>query len=118
MTDTQKLELRQILRYFHRGLFHHGDCIGADAEAHDIAREFSYGVEIHPPLESRKRAWCSSMLVHDPKPYLERNHDIVDACHLLIACPAGPEVMRSGTWATIRYARRTGVPVVIIERGE
>ena len=114
MTTKQKLGLSQTLRYLH-GMFHHGDCIGADIEANGIARSLNYGVEIHPPIDSRYRAWCSSMCVHSRKPYLERNHDIVDVSHLLIACPAGPEILRSGTWATVRYARKTGVPVIILE---
>ena len=114
MTDKQKLDLRQTLQYLH-GMFHHGDCIGADWEANHIARCLNYGVEIHPPIDPRYRAWCSSMCVHICKPYLERNHDIVDVSHLLIACPAGPETLRSGTWATVRYARKTSVPVIILE---
>lgn len=126
MSGHQLGDLRRILRCFHGpvltrkslgGILHHGDCIGADEQANDIAREFSYGVEIHPPSDAKKRAWCTSIMVHAPKPYLERNHDIVDACDLLIACPAGPEVMRSGTWATIRYARKTGVPVIVLLEG-
>ena len=49
------------------------------------------------------------------KRYLERNRDIVDACDILIACPRTlKEELRSGTWATVRYARKVGKPVAIL----
>jgi len=43
------------------------------------------------------------------KPYLARNQDIVDETEVLIAVPAQKkEIVRSGTWATIRRARKAG----------
>lgn len=54
-------------------------------------------------------------VVHEPRPPLERNRDVVDASDVLLACPGGmAEEQRSGTWATIRYARKAGKPVVIV----
>ena len=51
-----------------------------------------------------------------PKDYLDRNHDIVDQTDLLIATPKeNTEVLRSGTWATIRYAKKINKPTWIIE---
>jgi hypothetical protein len=91
--------------------FHHGDAIGADAQADRACRELAIPVVIHPPAITTKRAFCQRPgdLVHPPQPYLERNHAIVDSCELLIACPGEAfEVLRSGTWATIRYARKIG----------
>lgn len=97
--------------------FHHGDCIGADAEAHNLMERL-HGVRIwvHPPEDTKKRAFCkgTNVVFLPAKPYIERNHDIVDACKLLVACPEGPERRRSGTWATVRYAQRIGKPVTII----
>jgi hypothetical protein len=62
---------------------------------------------VHPPTDDRKRAFCTGNGADwEPKPYLERNHDIVDETTILIACPNGEERMRSGTWATVRYARQ------------
>lgn len=96
--------------------FHHGDCIGADAQAHAIAIRFKLPVHIHPPEDGRKRAFCKGAAVeHAPRPYLQRNHDIVDSVDILLATPRdSKEVLRSGTWATIRYARKRGIIVVVV----
>ena len=51
----------------------------------------------------------------DPRPYLARNRDIVDASDLMLACPAEQqEVLRSGTWATIRYALKRDKHLIVI----
>jgi len=95
--------------------FHHGDCIGADAQAHDIAKPFAASIVIHPPTDPKKRAWCFGGYMLPEKTYLKRNHDIVDQCDILIAAPKGFfEEQRSGTWATIRYALKVNKPVSII----
>lgn len=102
--------------------FHHGDCIGADSSAHDIVRDITgpgrfdgIPIIVHPPINQSKRAFTIGHSERQPKPYLERNHDIVDECDLLIACPKGfTEELRSGTWATIRYAIKSKKPVIII----
>lgn len=94
--------------------FHHGDCIGADAQAHGIARELGIRVIVHPPKNFEKRAFCKEAGMCNPKPYLERNRDIVNDTDVLIATPeTSYEVVRSGTWATIRYARKTGKTVYV-----
>ena len=97
--------------------FHHGDCTGADAQAHALVRQICNDVRIvvHPPSNSAKRAWCQGGKLLPPKPYLTRNRDIVDACDMLLACPKEQEeTLRSGTWATIRYARAVGKTVRIL----
>lgn len=97
--------------------FHHGDCIVADSVAHVFADVMGITIIVHPPINDMYRAHNSgtTTTIMEPKPYLERNHDIVDAIDLLIACPKdGVERMRSGTWATVRYARTKGIPVAII----
>jgi hypothetical protein len=89
---------------------HHGDCVGADAMVHALAVSRGIPVVIHPPLNPTKRAWCDTgkvTLLH-PKPYIIRNHDIVNLCDELLAVPNAREVIRAGEWATIRYARRIG----------
>lgn len=87
-------------------VFHHGDCIGSDDQAARTAKELGFRVEAHPPSNPKKRAWCvANDVVYPGLPYLERNHKIVDGAHYMVATPQGPEVIRSGTWATIRYSQ-------------
>jgi hypothetical protein len=101
--------------------FHHGDCVGADAEADDlIAQIGGCKIVIHPPDNPRKRAFKTrypGRIVLPAKPYLMRNHDIVDATDILIAAPkTNEEELRSGTWATIRYAMKQGKEVLKLHR--
>lgn len=98
------------------GELHHGDCIGSDAQAHEIARRLG-GLWIigHVPDRDEKRAFCDFDVTLPPRSYIERDHNIVDACDFLLATPHGHvEELRSGTWATIRYARKTGKALRII----
>ena len=96
---------------------HHGDCLGGDAEFHAICLDLEFEIHIHPPLIPKNRAFCHPAdFTYTPKAYLSRNHDIVDACDILIAAPAKPETRRSGTWATIRYARKQKKPIALITK--
>jgi|SRR6185312_14545802 len=116
MTMAQKYSLRNFL-HGGSGEFHHGDCIGSDAEGHGIAMQCGYCPVLHPPSNYSKRAWCDvpSHLMRPEKPYLPRNRDIVDETVALIATPAEfEEQPRGGTWYTIRYARKRGKPTVLI----
>jgi hypothetical protein len=116
MTSAQRYSVEELLQKLGGNEFHHGDCIGADAQAHGIAYRIGYRIHIHPPVVSTKRAYCFHYdLMYTLKPYLDRNHDIVDACQVLVATPKEfDEQLRSGTWATIRYARKRGVRVFLV----
>jgi hypothetical protein len=117
MTDVQWKKLNDLLEkcVSPSAEFHHGDCIGADAEATISAKELDYRIVMHPPIERSKRAFTEADDSRPPRPYLKRNRDIVDECEHLFACPKGKtEELRSGTWATIRYAKKTKKPVTII----
>ena len=118
MSQKQLQQLRDLLsKYDNSDEFHHGDCIGADSEAHDVARGFSVCSCVYPPSNCKKRAYKKGQYTYTPKDYISRNHNIVNAVQLLIAAPRrNEEELRSGTWATIRYARKVNVPVIIMER--
>lgn len=96
---------------------HHGDCFGADWEFSNIVDAiFGFGkIHCHPPEDNKKRAFARVDVMNKALPYIIRNHNIVDATDILIACPKGMiEERRSGTWATIRYSRKQGKPIVIL----
>lgn len=118
-TDPQSEALRALLAELRAQGFRwldHGDCVGADALAHHLATDIGYRIKIHPPENERLRACCKgALIVEDVKPYIERNHDIVDDTEILIAVPSSMhEVLRSGTWATVRYARKQGRLIIIV----
>ena len=118
MTKRQRDALRVLLTtgLWQKPELHHGDCIGADSEAHGYAKYYGLRIVIHPPDVDRVRAGCNGDAKRRPKPYLQRNRDIVDETDCLVAAPATMrEQARSGTWSTIRYARKLGRPVHILE---
>jgi hypothetical protein len=90
---------------------HHGDCVGGDEEAHDIALEFNFAIEIHPPTNPKQRAFCEgATVVHEAKDYHARNYDIVMASGVMLGMPEGLASMypRSGTWSTLRRTIKEG----------
>lgn len=119
MSLNQKEQFVLKLYELNPSEFHHGDCIGADAEAHDIVREFFPEIKIigHPPNISTKRAFKECNEYRSLLPYLERNHNIVDDTDFLIGAPKeDTEVLRSGTWATIRYSKKLNKSQLILKR--
>jgi len=116
MTEKQKNKVRDLFILLAATEFHHGDCIGADAHAHDIFKCCrKQRIVLHPPTIPDKRAFCSAHHSLPPLPYLDRNKEIVLSTDLLIATPGEPdEQLRSGTWSTIRFARKQGRPLYIV----
>jgi hypothetical protein len=86
MSHEQRVSLRAILTFVQHLLsspdgaieFHHGDCVGADSGAHDIAMEAGCYIVIHPPSNDKLRAyceghtgWCTTKPAQD---YIERRN--------------------------------------------
>ena len=117
MTSEQKSTVRQLFMKY-RFTLHHGDCVGADADAHDLAREAGAAhIVVHPPIKDDLRAFKSGDELRTPKSYFARNRDIVNEAHLLVATPFTAHETQGGTWYTINYARKrkaAGDPITII----
>ncbi len=128
MSETQKKQFRYVLALVRDAEgddrkieFHHGGADGADKEAAKIARLEWCEIYVHP---------CHGVVRDSQDPYindrwlevfppLQRNRHIVEAADMLIAAPEiDKEELRSDTWATVRYARKKGIPVVMLSRGD
>lgn len=97
---------------------HHGLCIGADYSFHVMCRGLAIPIIGHPPINKSKEAKFNLLefaYLWDDKEYLDRNTDIVNCSTSLIATPGEmEEQLRSGTWSTIRKAKRKGIRGTII----
>lgn len=121
MTVAQATTVSVLLHNLRAGViscaFRHGCCIGADEQAHRIALQVK-GMHIygHPSIKKGKQALLKGLSAYyGPRDYLSRNRDIVDKSNVLIGTPKeNTNMLRSGTWYTIRYAVKTGVPVLIV----
>ena len=119
MTQHQKEQFALKIHELNTVEFHHGDCLGADAEAHDIIRTVFPHIRIvvHPPLSDYMRAFKVGDETRPPYDYIPRDKNIVDETDFLIGAPlTNDEVIRSGTWTTIRHARKTNKPHKVLER--
>lgn len=97
-------------------IFRHGDCVGWDAEGHDIAHECGFSIIIHPPTNPALRAFkTGAVLVMPERPYLRRNRDMVDTSERAIICPDGASYrIGSGSWYTWKYALAQKIDTLLI----
>jgi hypothetical protein len=119
LTAAQEVTLRKLIEEWNPREFHFGCCVGADAEAaqlvNDLTMAVLYGYPSNIPAMTADKAVDLCDDLGEPKPPLDRNHDIVAACDMLLACPEGTqEERRSGTWHTVRGARKARKPVLIV----
>jgi hypothetical protein len=114
MTPKQLACFRQLLPGA-EGEFHMGMCVGADVQAAEIARQEGYRIVGHPPTETRLMVKFHCHELRMAEGYLDRNRRIVEETEMLLATPKEAlEALRSGTWATIRYARQLKRNILII----
>lgn len=124
MTDKQKEAVKKFIISEKFNEFHHGDCIGSDKESHDIVDEYrkeekkedKIKIVGHPPKYNKYRAYCKCDILLAKDDYLVRNHNIVDATDIMIATPDTKERLHSGTWATVRYARKKDKKIYIFNK--
>lgn len=119
LTIEQFTALKQFLRELHRDPIEkvvHGDCVGADSLFDQLVCGHTPWVrELFPSdvpgLRANSHLYSPERIVrvHPPAPPLVRNAAVVRESDYMIACPSGRvEELRSGTWATIRLARKHG----------
>lgn len=115
MTEKAEIILKKFLNNNIIIEAHHGDCIGADEKFHEIVLENKIKTIIHPPKNNTMRSFCKGDEIRKPLDYIQRNHSIVNETDMLIAFPSTKtEIIRSGSWATIRYAKKNKKPILII----
>ena len=117
LTRGQQEQLAEWLRRLSPIEVHHGDCVGADAQFHELVRKLlpRTKIVIHPPRIEIKRAFCSGDEARPPRAYLTRNRVIVRASEAMLVAPAETEEkLRSGTWATWRFAKKQGRTVLLV----
>ena len=76
MSDEQKVKLDYFIKHNDIEEFHHGDCVGADTEAHNIVKGAKPKIKIiiHPPIMSKYRSFLIGDEKRKPKEPLERNN--------------------------------------------
>ena len=115
MNAYQQAAVRSFLleMYAYGKEFHHGDCIGVDAEAAAIAADIGYKIVSYPgPDEGGLRAYFKSDEIREPKSHFARNRDIVDFTDILMVVPLqDSHQTKGGTWYTHDYAMKKGKKV-------
>lgn len=116
MSLGQRVTVKALLEKIRPALVVHGDCLGSDSDFDYIAKEHGAEVRIRPCTIEEMRACCASLALAEPKAPMQRNRDIVADADALIACPLNYKRIKngSGTWATIRFAERKGIPIFIV----
>lgn len=120
LTAFQRANLMRLMAELAPPRVSHGDCTGADAEAHAIARALGCYVIVNPPSSAAYRAFCDPGPrgeIRSPASYLARNRAIVTQAAYLVALPAGQRPAcpaGSGTWTTVGYAEQAGMGTVIL----
>jgi hypothetical protein len=127
MTTSQWMQVQDLMReHFWVTMpneFHDGDCVGADSQAFHSAllMKNDLGLDVkthgHPcNLHEKYRAGNKHDVTYPIYPPLVRNRHIVQQSDLMLAAPKEYEEVKigSGTWATIRYAQRKGVRLIVV----
>ncbi len=121
MNEQQFEMVKQYLtgRYCEGAEFHHGDCVGVDAEAAVLAKEIGYKIISHPgPSLDGLRAFVECDESREPASHFKRNRTIVDACDYLLVVPLQNEPQsRGGTWYTYDYAVKKNKPFMVFYPG-
>ena len=114
LSDPQRNNLSTWLSTRDVSELHHGQCVGADEAAHELALEMGYHVVIHPPTVASLTFALEEgdWELLEPEQYLVRNQAIVNSVDMMLVLPH-PTLRSRGTWYTYNLAKRKGVPCVV-----
>jgi hypothetical protein len=87
---------------------HHGDCVGVDAEIHDMIREVDPRVWIvgHPPTDGKMRAGCECDQTRSPRASAECIRYVAGESAVVLALPARSREQTSDpVWRAVAYTR-------------
>ena len=87
----------------------HGDCVGADAEFHDLLKKHkpTCKISVFPSIYGKWRAYRDGDYTHEPLAAKDRDFLIVEFANIFIGCPPTDfEILHSGSWVTIRMAQK------------
>jgi hypothetical protein len=112
-TIQQRDRVLEVLEEY-RPIVVHGACIKCDDLLDNLAYSMGLTRVVFPSDHPTKSALTTCVarggdiiVARDPLPMLVRNRLIVHSSWRLIATPSSRhEVVRSGTWMTVRYARK------------
>ena len=94
---------------------HHGMCVGGDEQFHHIARRLGFQIVGWPcDLTDKQAQLTVDQRMPVTRPLIRNRRMVVHLTELLAAPAQRSEVLRSGTWATVRAAYRAAVPVTIV----
>lgn len=123
LTAEQEIQIIEIFDKYNNIIVSHGDCIGSDTDFHNLCINYKntnpskkITIVIYPPNNSKLRGFNHGDILMKEKPYLKRNSDIIKNSSILIACPIdkNKEQLRSGTWSTIRKAKKQKLEIYIL----
>jgi len=110
--------IKSHLKPLHIDYAIHGGADEGDDVFHNLCVGLGITVHVWPSEKQKGKKWPGiSVIVHPitPGTPLNRNRIIVAHATLMIACPKEhAEVLRSGTWATVRYTRAAHKPITMI----
>lgn len=122
LTERQRTLLASIIEETEPSVVVHGGAKGADTEFHNICIRMTVPlIKVYPSCFTH--AWGelhessrTKIIYMDQQPPLDRNWDIVRDRDLVVACPnTAQETLRSGTWATVRYAQQLERTIIVIK---
>lgn len=122
MSVAQRKAVIQWLQDLGPTSAHHGGCIGVDEEVHELLIKVCANciINVHPAsdvsrLKVAKIKAGDTVTIWKAAPPLKRNRLIVGSSTEMLVLPKEQEEqLRSGTWATYRYARKGLRKVTII----